>query len=360
MFTFLGDLLNEDVANRIHNQDLAVFCLDTLFSANWTSLDLSLNGRADAFLLCNACASRDLLGLTAIPLCHALLLAIPLHSLSFFGRGSLSSSGNGVNIRNTRNDQVVAPSKMACTLYVAVDEVSVSPVAGIESKVMSTTTEDEEHAKEDGTQAWTEARVVVSSSSPFGETILQEVIVTLSALVVSEHIGDDTESGETIAGFFGVGIDLTVGRFLAVVGFRILVNKGGASLVGVQVSGSLAVDFVDLVDRSTGFDTDPGVESDIQALVLLDSVVELEYFIVYTRLELAGAPLALSHVSISPSLDQAATKAANRHSSVVATVIVLMVKLVWRCGFRVWDPGSSVCTRLLAEYVARYDPDQAW
>lgn len=119
------------------------------------------------------------------------------------------------------------------------------------------------------------------------------MIVTLPALVVSEHIGDDTESGEAIAGFFGVGIDLAVGRFLAVVGFCVLVYKGGASLVGVQVSGSLAVDFVDLVDSGALFDADPRVESNVQALVLLDSVVELEYFIVYTRLELADAQLAM-------------------------------------------------------------------
>lgn len=182
---------------------------------------------------------------------------------------------------------------MACTLDVTVDEVSVSLVASVESKVVSTTAKDKKHAKEDGGQAWTEARIVISSSSPFGKAILQKVVVTFSALVVSKHIGDDTKSSEAVAGFFGVCIDLTVGRFLAVVGFRVLVDEGGASLVGVQVSGSLAVDFVDLVDGSSRFDTDPGVESDVQALVLLDGVVELEYLIVCTRLELAGKQLAL-------------------------------------------------------------------
>lgn len=116
--------------------------------------------------------------------------------------------------------------------------------------------EDQEQTQQHGAQTRAEPIVVVTSSLPERETVLQEVIVALATGPL-EDVGNEVQARGAGIGFLDGGVDfalrgtlvhvhalvgLGLGLILGVIG-----DEGAADLVRVQVLGLFAVGLDDLL-----------------------------------------------------------------------------------------------------------------
>lgn len=168
---------------------------------------------------------------------------------------------------------------------------------------MSGTAHDDEETKEDGAQARSVASVVVTGAPPFGEALLQKVIITVSVLA-AQNVHDHGEPGRALLGRLVECLDLPLGRLLvhfgtlpfdfAGLGLAVVGNEGLAGLVGVDFGVHLAVCPVDLVAGGRRLDAHKGVEGGIVAFAGNDRVAQLEDFMIYA-IELAERACSVMH-----------------------------------------------------------------
>ena len=110
---------------------------------------------------------------------------------------------------------------------------------------MCRTAKDQEQTCQDGPQTRPEPRVVVSRAFPFGEAILEEMVVAF-AQGATQDVGDDVQTGGSLVcdlhGLvdFALRGTLRLGLVLGGVG-----DKGASGLVRVDLTGFLAVGLVD-------------------------------------------------------------------------------------------------------------------
>lgn len=100
----------------------------------------------------------------------------------------------------------------------------------------------EEDAKEHASQSRAEARIVVPAAAPFGEAVLEEVVVAFAARP-AENLGNQAEARKTLRGLDTLGVDLRAGEALVF---------GRLELVGVEAGRGLAVGLVDVVKGGGG------------------------------------------------------------------------------------------------------------
>lgn len=160
---------------------------------------------------------------------------------------------------------------------------------------MNTTTKEDEKTDHDGAETRAESLVVVASTTPFGETILEEVIVSL-ALRATEDVCHYAETSKASRSFLAESIDLLLRRLLVLVdmdgGLVSLLGLldwwGGVvgsdetltGLVGVQDTGLLLVGSIDGVKACVVLYTKERVESSVASLMLSDLILETENFMV--------------------------------------------------------------------------------
>jgi len=168
---------------------------------------------------------------------------------------------------------------------VPVGELAAALPADNESEVVEATTHDQEQTKEHGTEARAETLVVISSASPLGETILQEVVVP-RAVRAFQDVRNDSESLVGFGGRFDEGVDLLLRRRLGDRLALLLVLEDAlglealARLVGMDVARLFAVRLVQLVLRGRGLDAEQVVEGDVGAIVGHDLVADAEDLVV--------------------------------------------------------------------------------
>lgn len=130
--------------------------------------------------------------------------------------------------------------------------------------------------------------IVVSRTSPLGESVLQEVVVALPRRALQD-VGNDSEPlvslGDLLHMCFDFLLRRLLGDFDAILAFVLVLQSIGgsellASLVRVDGTGLLAVGFIDIVLRRRGLETEQVVESDVCTIVGCYLVAEFEYFVV--------------------------------------------------------------------------------
>lgn len=130
---FLRLLLDINIADRVHNQDLAILGYNPLLRADGAGSQLCVHRRADALLL-DALDRLWVLALLAhLTLLEALLLAVPLLGLLLLAgsawsvvTGRARADGRAIDTRDARNAaEVVAPGQLARVLDVALDKLPV-------------------------------------------------------------------------------------------------------------------------------------------------------------------------------------------------------------------------------------------
>lgn len=189
---------------------------------------------------------------------------------------------------------------------------------------MNTTTKEDEQTDHDGAETRTESLVVVTGTTPFGEAILEEVIVAL-ALRATEDVCDYAETSEASRGFLAESIDLLLRRLLVLVDVDSrLVSLVGlldwwsgivggdetlTGLVGVQDTGLLLVGSVDGVAACKVLYTKERVEGSIAAFMLSDLILETENFMVCQlslalMIEMQSRPKSLGLTFGRPSADE--------------------------------------------------------
>jgi hypothetical protein len=160
---------------------------------------------------------------------------------------------------------------------------------------VNTTTEEDEQTDHDGAETRAESLVVVASTTPFGEAVLEEVIVAL-ALRATEDVCHYAETSEASRGFLAESIDLLLRRLLVLVdvdgGLVSLVGlldwRGGVvgsdetltGLVGMQDTSLLLVGSIDGVTACKVLYSKERVEGSVAALMLNNLILETENFMV--------------------------------------------------------------------------------
>jgi hypothetical protein len=160
---------------------------------------------------------------------------------------------------------------------------------------VDTTTEEDEETDHDRAETGTESLVVVASTTPFGETIAEEVIVAL-ALRATKDVGHYAETSEASRSLLAESIDLLLRRLLVLVDMDcrlvslvdLLDGRGGVvgsdetltGLVRVQDTSLLLVGGIDVVEFGKVLYTEEGVKGGIATLVLSNFILETENFVV--------------------------------------------------------------------------------
>lgn len=298
-FTLGGTLLKVDIADAIDDEDLAVLGDGALLCANRTAGDFGLDGSADSGVLCllgNSSSGRPwLLSSTlAVTLGSTLLLSVPVHGLRFFLGGGFRD-GSRCSVNTGDASDLVTPSNTTSLTDVALDKVTVLHPVHVEGDVVDTTAEEDEETDHDGAEARAESLVVVSSTTPFGETVTEEVVVAL-ALRATKDVGHYAETSKASRGLLAEGIDLLLRRLLILLDMDgrlvsllcVLDRRRGVvgsdetltGLVRVQDTSLLLVGSVDGVKVGKVLYTEERVESSITTLMLGNFILETENFVV--------------------------------------------------------------------------------
>jgi len=301
---FLSLLLEVYVANRVDDQDLAVLGDSALLCSNGTAGQLGFDRSANTFVLGLLSEARVAAALSSaiastlfLLLLHStLLLPVPLHALLIVGSLRTGSRAIGLTSTKTRDVRnVIAPRSASGVLDEALDILAVVAVVHVKGDIVDGTAEEEEQANDDGTETGTETFVVEASASPFGEAIVQEVVVTFP-LGAAQDADDQAEALEAGRSLLGELVDLALGGLLVLVdvggglrtglGVRWLGRVVGgepiaAGLVGVQRARELAVGLCDLIVAGTRLDAGEVVESDIGSLGGLHLILQTEDFMVF-------------------------------------------------------------------------------
>lgn len=266
-FTLGSTLLKVDIADAIDNENLAVLSDSALLCANRTASEVGLVGSADSRVLCllgNGSSGRLwlLCSTSAVTLGSALLLAVPVHGLRLFlGRGFRNGGGCGVNAGNASD--LVTPGNATGLANVALDKVAVLHPVHVEGDVVDTTTEEDKEADHDRAETRAKSLVVVTSTTPFGEAVAEEVIVAL-ALSTTKDVCDYAETSKASRGFLAESVNLLLRRLLVLLDMDsrlvsllcVLGRRSGVvgsdetltGLVGVQDTSLLLVGGVDVVN----------------------------------------------------------------------------------------------------------------
>lgn len=243
----------EDVADGVHNKNLAILGNDTLPLPNGGGGGLSGCGGARPTRGC----PRTFSALLAVLFVHHPLLTTGHgNGTALVGiRSGSRGSGDRVDARDTTNTQLVTPSSPTSLTNVPIDELSLALPAQDQGPIVGSTTEDQKQAHQHRSQTGTEARVVVSGALPQREAILQEVIVALAA-GATQDIGDEVQTSGAGGSSLDRGIDLALGRaggdVDTLLGFGIVLvlgvvgDEGSLDLVRVQGTRLLAVGLCDL------------------------------------------------------------------------------------------------------------------
>lgn len=321
--TLLVLLLEIDIAQRIHNKDLAVFGNDPLLGASRTitlssrlgggrARGRSRSGSGSSLLLAATATAAGglltvvLLLLLGVALLHPAHLAVHgddvsvlvFHHLRLGGRRRRRRSGHrsrgGVD---TGDVQVLTPSGMAGKLDVALDELTLALPAHVEGQVVGGAAGEEEDARDSGAQTGAVTVVVVLGALPRGEAVAEEVVVAV-AHRPTQDVGDDGQAGLALRGALDGGLDLSGGGRLDHLRTRlaaILLLKLGFLLLGldalglellldlvrVQLAGLLLVGLVDVIETGGLADAEELVEGDVGPLVGDELVADSEDFAVY-------------------------------------------------------------------------------
>jgi hypothetical protein len=281
-------LFQKDVANRVNDQNFAVLRNDALLGALRTRNDFGLNRRANT-TAAGLLHGLDLFVFDSLLLHGTLLTTVPWDILlgiwRIFRLSRLGSSDrSSASTRDALDGRLVTPGSLARMADVSFDEFPAALVRHGESKVVHSTTHDDQHTDENRAEAWAEASIVISRAPPCGKAVAQEVIVAL-ALRTLEDVGDDGQTLITSSGLLEVRIDFPLGwdsRLLAglLALFRIAVDEDLAGLVGVQFAGALAVGLGQVVLGGAGLDAEQVVKGDIGTLCGSDLIAEAEDFMV--------------------------------------------------------------------------------
>jgi hypothetical protein len=285
----LGLLLQEDIADGIDDQNLAVLCNNALLSALRARNDFGLDRCADATGAC-LLHSLDLLVLDALLLHGALLATVPWDKLfivrGVFGLSRLSRSSNrgSVGTGDALDGSFVTPGGLARMADVSLDKLSAALMCHEKGKVVHSTAHDDQHAKENRAEAWAEAGVVVARAPPCGEAIAQEMVVSLT-LGALEDVGNDGQTLVASGDLLHVRINLPLGGDSGLLAGllalpRIVGDEDLAGFVGVQLARALAVGFGQVVLGGAGLDAEQVVKGDIGTLGGSDLVTEAEDFMV--------------------------------------------------------------------------------
>jgi hypothetical protein len=296
--------LQEDVADRVNDQDFAVLRNDTLLGSYGAGDDLGFNWTTDT-ISASLFHGLNLLWLAGILLHGAPLTAVPgdllirsvLGGIVFRLRGR-NRGRSCVHSRDTLETALVTKSSLARHPNVPLPKLLAASPRHEESEVVEASTHYDEQADHDGTKARTEALVVVPRASPCWETVPQEVVVAL-ALGALQH---GRNNGKPLVGggdLLHMRFDLLVGRLLAdldagtcallVVVFRIVGDEDLAGLVGVKLARPLAVGFGQLLLRRAGLDAEEIVERDIVALGFGNFIADAEDFVVCNKLSASSS-----------------------------------------------------------------------
>jgi len=306
-------VFEEDIPDRVDDEDLAVLRDGALLCAHGPAGQLGFDGRADAFgasffrgarvfvAVAVAVGTSIAASLLLLPLHGALLLAVPLHALIVVGGGLLAGRGSAglactpSQTRDVGQVTVVAPGHAAGVLHIALDELALADPAHVQGAVVHAAADEDEEAEQDAPQARAEALVVVPRAAPGGEAVVQEMVVA-GALGAAQDVDDEGEALEAGGGGFHEGLDFALGGLLVLRDVRGGLRAGlglgrlgsivggdpvAASLVWVQGAGEFAVGFVDFVVGGGRFDADEGVEGGIGAFGGLDFVFQSEDFVVF-------------------------------------------------------------------------------
>lgn len=106
---------------------------------------------------------------------------------------------------------------------------------------MGAPAESQKQPDENGAKPWAETGVVVSSAPPFGEAILQEVVITLTARA-AKNVGNNVETLGSFVGFLFSSRDFSLRR--PTVDVYALLSSFGSVLVFGGVGDERALDFV--------------------------------------------------------------------------------------------------------------------
>lgn len=270
-FAILVGLFEVDVSDRVDDEDLAVLCDHTLAGTGG-----AIGRRRSGGCPRGLDALGLLLGfiLLGVLLLHASLA--PIHGLHGIGilayrrrRRSRRPCGRGIQAGDV---EVVAPRGAAGILDVPVDEGLLLLPVHAEEEQMPAAADRNEESQQHGEETRSEAGVVVAGALPLGEAVAQEVIVPLSARS-AQDVGHDAEARESIAGSFGGGLDLCLGRALGDMDARLLAlglllpfarrlvgDELVLDLVGVDKAGSLLIALIDLILAGRGGDAQEVVE----------------------------------------------------------------------------------------------------
>jgi hypothetical protein len=311
LHAILGLLLEEDIAYRVDDQHFAILTHDASLSALGTGDEFCFLGRADissASFLGNG-GFLAVLALVLLP--GTRLLAIPRNELGFllflFAVVKLlrvDRSSSGINARDALNGRLVAPSGLTCVANVALNEGPALLPAHVQSKVVDTTTDNNQNTEENRAEARTEAIVVVARALPGRKAIPQEVVVALTLRTLEDvcnnrqllisgsdllHVRVDFLLRWTLAGLDTRGLALLASLF------SIIGDEDLARLVGVELAASRAVGFGQFVLVGTGLNAEHVIEGDIGTLRLDDFVAQTEDFVIYAvRCQLIC--IALAHI----------------------------------------------------------------
>jgi hypothetical protein len=288
LLAILSLLLEEDVTSGIDNQHFAVLSDDALLRSLGAGSDFRVDGRAYARATSLLCGHRLLVLaivlvhstlLSAVHRCHLLLLTlIPL--LGVDGGGCVS-----IDTGDALQTALVAPRCAARMPDVPLGELAAAFPAHNEGEVVEAASHDHEETQDDRTKARAETLVVVSSASPLGEPVPQEVVISL-AFGALQDIGNDGEPLVGFGGIFDKSVDFLLrgrlGNLLALL--LVLEDALGlealARLVGMHLARLFAVRLVQLVLRCRGLDAEQVVESDVGAVVGDDLIADAEDLVV--------------------------------------------------------------------------------
>lgn len=149
-------VFQEDVADGVDDQDLAVLRHGALLRADGAAGQLGFDGRADALGLSLLDRARVLrravaAALLLLALHRALLLPVPLHALVVVGgrllAGSRAIGLAGAEAGDVGEVAVVAPCHAAGVLDVALDELALALPADVQGAVVGAAADDDEQAE---------------------------------------------------------------------------------------------------------------------------------------------------------------------------------------------------------------------
>lgn len=294
LLAFFSLFLEEDIARRIDNENLAVFSDNALLGTLRARGQRCFDRRRDT-RLARLLRDNSLLVLAVLLLHGALLTTVHRgHLLSSFVRiiplfsVDRRRGGDRVDAGNALDASVVTPSSPAGMPNIALDKLPATLVGHEQSEVVHATTHDDEHANHHGAKSRAVTLVVVARAPPLGKAVLQEVVVTLTVLTL-QNIGNHGQPLVRSRGLLHVSINLPLRCLLDDLLALLLVLQDAlgletlAGFVGMQLARLLTVGLGQLILRGRGLHAEQIVESDIFAAVQSDFIAQAEYLVVCSR-----------------------------------------------------------------------------